>query len=106
MKSYSIPMRSPHTSHALWQKLGHGETTLEDLAFPRADESALTRDSVTLAIQVNGKLRATLDVPLDLPREQLEQRALAEPNVQRFMEGMSVRKVIVVPGKIINIVAG
>ena len=97
---------TPHTSHALWQKLGHGETTLEDLCFPKADESALARDSVTLAIQVNGKLRGTLDVALDLPREQLEQLALAEPNVQRFMEGLSVRKVIVVPGKIINIVAG
>ena len=97
---------TPHTSHALWQKLGHGETTLDDLCFPKADESALARDSVTLAIQVNGKLRGTLDVALDLPREQLEQLALAEPNVQRFMEGLSVRKVIVVPGKIINIVAG
>ena len=96
---------TPHTSHALWQKLGHGETTLEDLPFPKADESALARDSVTLAIQVNGKLRGTIDVALDLPREQLEQLALAEPNVQRFMEGLSVRKVIVVPGKIINIVA-
>ena len=96
---------TPHTSHALWQKLGHGETTLEDLPFPKADESALARDSVTLAIQVNGKLRGTLDVALDLPREQIEQLALAEPNVQRFMEGLSVRKVIVVPGKIINIVA-
>ena len=97
---------TPHTSHALWQKLGHDEVTLEDLPFPKADPAALARDSVTLAIQVNGKLRGTLDVALDLPREQIEQRALAEPNVQRFMEGLTVRKIIVVAGKIINIVAG
>ncbi|MBC7655911.1 MAG: leucine--tRNA ligase [Frankiaceae bacterium] len=97
---------TPHTSHALWQKLGHDEVTLEDLPFPKADPAALARDSVTLAIQVNGKLRGTLDVALDLQREQIEQLALAEPNVQRFMEGLTVRKIIVVAGKIINIVAG
>ena len=97
---------TPHTSHALWQLLGHPETTLEDLAFPQADPSALTRDSVTLAVQVNGKLRGTLDVAPDAAREQVEQLALADANVQRFLAGMTVRKLIVVPGKIVNIVAG
>jgi leucyl-tRNA synthetase len=97
---------TPHTSHALWQLLGHAEVTLEDLAFPQADPAALVRDSVTLAVQVNGKLRGTLEVAPDAAREEVEKLALADANVQRFLEGLSVRKLIVVPGKIVNIVAG
>jgi leucyl-tRNA synthetase len=96
---------TPHTSHALWQKLGHAETTLEDLAFPQADPQAMVREAVTLAVQVNGKLRATLDVAVGATRDEIEALALAEPNVGKFIEGLSVRKVIVVPGKIVNIVA-
>jgi len=97
---------TPHTSHALWQLLGHPETTIEDLAFPEADPAALVRESVTLAIQVNGKLRGTLEVSANAGKETVEALALAEPNVQKFIEGLSVRKVIVVPGKIVNIVVG
>ena len=96
---------TPHTSHALWQKLGHPETTLEDVPFPKADPAALVRDSVTLAVQVNGKLRGTLDVAVDAAREDIERLAQAEPAVAKFLAGMAVRKVIVVPGKIVNIVA-
>ena len=97
---------TPHTSHALWQRLGHAEATIEDIAFPVADPAALVRDAATLAVQVNGKLRATLEVALSASKETIEALALAEPNVQKFMEGLSVRKVIIVPGKIVNIVAG
>ncbi len=97
---------TPHTSHALWQALGHPEQTLEDLRFPVADPAALVRDAVTLAVQVNGKLRATLDVAVNAGKDTIEALALAEPNVQKFLEGLTVRKVIVVPGKIVNIVAG
>ena len=96
---------TPHTSHALWQKLGHAETTLEDETFPQADPAALVRDALTLAVQVNGKLRATLEVPVAATREEVEALALAEPNVGKFLHGLAVRKVIVVPGKIVNIVA-
>ena len=96
---------TPHTAHALWQKLGHAETTLEDLAFPKADPAALVRDAVTLAIQVNGKLRGTIEVAVAMPREEIEKLALAEENVLKFMEGLTVKKIIVVPGKIVNIVA-
>jgi leucyl-tRNA synthetase len=64
------------------------------------------RNSVTLAVQVNGKLRGTIEVPVDAAREAIEQAALSEPHVARFLEGMAVRKLIVVPGKIVNIVAG
>jgi leucyl-tRNA synthetase len=97
---------TPHASHALWQALGHAETLIEDLSFPQADPAALVRDSVTLAVQVNGKLRATIDVAAGAAREAIESLALDEPGVKRFLEGMAVKKVIVVPGKIVNIVAG
>ncbi|MFK3649137.1 leucine--tRNA ligase [Lysobacter enzymogenes] len=97
---------TPHTSHALWQTLGHAETLLEDIAFPQADETALTRDAVTLAVQVNGKLRGTIEVAVATPKDEIEALALAEPNAVKYLEGLTVRKVIVVPGKIVNIVAG
>jgi len=97
---------TPHASHALWQVLGHPETLLEDIPFPIPDPAALVRDVVTLAVQINGKLRATIEVAMDAGREQIEQIALAAPNVQKFIHGLKVRKVIVVPGKIVNIVAG
>src|SRR4249919_4073 len=96
---------TPHVSHALWQALGHGETLVEDRPFPRPDPTALVRDAVTLAVQVNGKLRGTIEVAPDADRGSIESAALAEPHVARFLAGQSVRKVIVVPGKIVNIVA-
>ncbi|MDI9239284.1 leucine--tRNA ligase [Lysobacter sp. LF1] len=96
---------TPHVSHALWQALGHPETLLEDVPFPVADAAALTRDAVTLAVQVNGKLRGTIEVPVNVAKEEAERLALSEPNVVKYMEGLTVRKVIVVPGKIVNIVA-
>nr|MBP8909631.1 hypothetical protein [Pseudoxanthomonas sp.] len=67
---------------------------------------ALVRQAVTLAVQVNGKLRGTIEVAADAAREQVEALAMAEPNTARYLEGLAVRKVIVVPGKIVNIVAG
>jgi len=96
---------TPHASHALWQVLGHKETLIEDVTWPKADPAALVRDSVTLAVQVNGKLRGTLEAALDAPREQLEAAARALPGVVAAIDGKAVRKVIVVPGKIVNIVA-
>jgi leucyl-tRNA synthetase len=96
---------TPHISHHLWQVLGNAETLLEDIPFPRADPAAMVRDAVTLAVQVNGKLRGTIEVGVQTPREDIEAAALAEPNVVKFMDGMTVKKVIVVPGKIVNIVA-
>jgi leucyl-tRNA synthetase len=95
---------TPHVCHALWQVLGHRETLLEDVPFPCADSSALVRDALTLAVQVNGKLRGTIEVAPDAPREAIEAAALAEPGVSRFLEGQAVKKVIVVPGKVVNVV--
>ncbi len=95
---------TPHMSHALWQALGHPETLLEDVPFPQADPAALLREAVTLAVQVNGKLRGTIEVAVGTDNEQAERLALAEPGVARFLQGQTVRRVIVVPGKIVNIV--
>jgi len=95
---------TPHIAHALWQVLGHGETLIEDQAWPTVDASALTKDVVTLAVQVNGKLRGTIDVAVSLPKDAIERLALAEPKVADFLAGQTPKKIIVVPGKIVNIV--
>jgi leucyl-tRNA synthetase len=97
---------TPHFSHALWQELGHGETLIEDLRWPQVDREALKKDALVLAVQVNGKLRGQIEVPVGASREDCERAALAESSVVRFLEGQTVKKVIVVPGKIVNIVAG
>jgi leucyl-tRNA synthetase len=97
---------TPHISHALWQVLGHriGPGPLEDHAWPRTDVAALAKDSVTLAVQVNGKLRGTIEVAVSAARDEIERLALAEPKVAEFVAGATPKKVIVVPGKIVNIV--
>ena len=96
----------PHLSHSLWQVLGHPEGVLEDQPWPQVDASALVRDSVTLAVQINGKLRATIELPANASKEEAEKLARAQPAVINFLQDLTVRKVIVVPGKIVNIVAG
>jgi leucyl-tRNA synthetase len=96
---------APHTAHALWQQaLGRAETQIDDLPFPSADAEALRRDAVKLAVQVNGKLRGTIEVAVDASREAIEQAALADPAVVPHLSGQVPKKVIVVPGKIVNIV--
>jgi leucyl-tRNA synthetase len=95
----------PHASHALWQALGHAGAVI-DAPWPAVDAAALSRDSYELVLQVNGKLRGRLQAPSDAGREALEALALADENVQRFIEGKPVRKVIVVPGKLVNVVVG
>jgi leucyl-tRNA synthetase len=97
---------TPHVAHALWQALGHGETLIEDQPFPKADPAAMVRDALTLAVQVNGKLRGTIEVPVDASREAVEAQAMADAGVRKFIDGQTVRKVVVVPGKIVNIVVG
>ena len=95
---------TPHASHALWQALGHDEAVL-NAAWPDVDESALVKDSIELVVQVNGKVRAKLEVPASADKDTVESLAKAEPNVQKFTDGKTIRKVIVVPGKLVNIVA-
>ena len=93
----------PHVCHALWQALGHQQAVI-DMDWPVVDDSALVRDSVEVVVQVNGKLRGRVSVPADADKPAIEQAAMRDENVQRFVEGMQVIKVIVVPGKLVNIV--
>jgi leucyl-tRNA synthetase len=95
---------TPHIAHALWKVLGHAETLIEDRPWPKADPAALVRDSLTIAVQVNGKLRATIEVAASAGKDEVERLALAEPKVAEFVGGNTPKKVIVVPGKIVNIV--
>ena len=94
----------PHVCHTLWPVLG-GNGDVLDAPWPAVDESALTRDSIEMVVQVNGKVRAKMEVAPDVDKDTAEATALAQDNVQRFLEGVTVRKVIVVPGKLVNIVA-
>jgi leucyl-tRNA synthetase len=96
---------TPHICHSLWQALGNN-SALVDTPWPQVDEKALARSSITLVIQVNGKVRAKLEAPADADKTSLEQLALAQENVQKFIGNATVRKVIVVPGKLVNIVVG
>ncbi len=95
---------TPHICHELWQQLGR-QGAIIDAQWPTVDESALVQDSLTLVVQVNGKLRGQIEVPADASRESVEASARANENVVRFTEGLTIRKVIVVPGKLVNIVA-
>jgi len=95
---------TPHISHELWQQLGNSGSII-DAQWPAVDESALVQDSLTLVVQVNGKLRGQIEVPASATREEVEATARANENVVRFTEGLTIRKVIVVPGKLVNIVA-
>ncbi|WP_433737295.1 leucine--tRNA ligase [Pseudomonas putida] len=95
---------TPHISHELWKQLGHAEPVI-DAGWPVQDDSALVQDSLTLVIQVNGKLRGQIEMPASASREEVEAAARANENVLRFVDGLTIRKVIVVPGKLVNIVA-
>jgi leucyl-tRNA synthetase len=93
----------PHLAEALWHELGH-DTPLADQPWPKADAALTVEDSVTIAVQVNGKLRATLILPRDGEAAAAEEAALALPAVQRALDGRAPRKVIIVPNRIVNVV--
>ena len=95
---------APHICHELWQQLGKQDAII-DASWPAVDETALVQDNLTLVVQVNGKLRGQIEVPAGASREEVEAAARANENVVRFTEGQTIRKVIVVPGKLVNIVA-
>ena len=94
---------TPHIAHALWAALGH-ETPVIAAPWPQADPEALTADEVTLVVQVNGKLRGRISVAADADRDAISALALADENVQRFVADKEIRKTVVVPGRLVNIV--
>ncbi|MBR45276.1 MAG: leucine--tRNA ligase [Rhodospirillaceae bacterium] len=95
---------TPHICAELWARLGR-EENLFDMLWPEAETSYLQQDSVTLPVQVNGKKRATIELPVNHDQSAAEAAALAHEGVQRAIAGKDVRKIIVVPGKIVNVVA-
>ena len=107
-EAFSIVLRllspiAPHISHVLWRELGYGDDVL-DADWPVVDEAALKRDSIEMVVQVNGKVRAKMQVAANATKDVVEAEALANENVLKFTAGKDVVKVIVVPGKLVNIV--
>ncbi|MBS2771479.1 leucine--tRNA ligase [Anoxybacillus rupiensis] len=94
----------PHIAEELWEKLGHTNTIAYE-AWPVYDETKLVEDEIEIVVQVNGKVRAKLHVPADASKEQMEQIALEDAKVKEQLDGKTIRKVIAVPGKLVNIVA-
>lgn len=94
----------PHITQRLWEALGHSSLVVQH-PWPQVDAEALVRDKVDWVVQVNGKLRGNISVAAEAEGEEVQQKALALPTVQRLLEGKSIKKVIVVPGRLINIVA-
>ena len=95
---------TPHLCEHLWSMYGT-EQSLENSGWVLVDESALVKDEIMYVVQVNGKLRAKLAVAASMSKSEVEALAVADENVQRFLDGLTVRKVIVVPNKLVNIVA-
>lgn len=108
-EGFSILLRllapmTPHICHELWRSLGYGDNILT-AGWPRPSSQAMSSDDMELIIQVNGKLRAKITVPIDTEQSVLEQTASQHPNVTKFLDDKTIRKIIVVPNRLINIVA-
>ena len=93
----------PHVCHVLWQQLGN-EQSVHKAKWPKIDEEALKKDLIELVVQVNGKKRANISISTDLSNQEIEALALNDSNVQRAIDGKNVVKIIVVPGRLVNIV--
>ena len=96
---------TPHMCHYLWQTIGSKNTDVENYPWPTVDNSALVEDEKLIIVQVNGKLRAKITVAADASKETVEALGLSDENVVKFTDGNTIRKVIYIPGKILNIVA-
>ena len=94
----------PHIAEEIWEKLGHNDTITYE-AWPTFDESKLVDDTVEIAVQINGKVRARIIVAKDSTKEELEQIALEDDKVKEFLDGKEVKKIIGIPGRLVNIVA-
>jgi leucyl-tRNA synthetase len=93
----------PHICHELWAVLGHSDALIEQ-SWPAVDQDALVQDAIQLVVQVNGKLRGRITVAADAANDVITEFALADENVQRFVSGREIRKTVVVPGRLVNIV--
>jgi len=111
IEGFSILLRvlypaTPHVTHALWQELGYAAVLgdLLDAAWPRVDPAALVQDELELVLQINGKLRGSLRISASADRAAIEQAALASDEFRKFSEGRAAKKVVVVPGRLVNVV--
>ncbi|MFT5117788.1 MAG: leucyl-tRNA synthetase [Kiritimatiellia bacterium] len=95
---------APHISHALWLALGHTSNVI-DQSWPSVDTTALVKSNMTVVIQVNGKVRTKVEVPNGISKDEMETLALANEQVKKFTDGYTIRKLIVIPNKLVNIVA-
>ena len=95
---------TPHLAEEMWARLGH-QTLIVSENWPVGDAALAQDDVVTIAVQICGKMRGTIEMPKDAPQSDVEAAALALENVKRQVAGMDIKKVIVVPNKIVNIVA-
>lgn len=96
---------TPHICHTLWQELGFSDQIILDQPWPQADKNALQTDQLTLVVQVNGKRRAEVAVARDADQSNIEATVLAHPQIERHLEGQAPRKIILVPGKLVNVVS-
>ena len=110
-ETYSVMLRVlypvvPHQTFQLWQELGYADEfgSLLDAAWPKVDEQALEQAEIELVLQVNGKVRGALTVSKDATREAIEQLAAAHEAVEKFSEGKAPKKIVVVPGRLVNVV--
>ena len=94
----------PHITEELWQKLDEQEASVHEAEWVKADPAALVVDEVELGVQVNGRVRAVVSVPVSMDREAIAEKAKALPEIKKFTEGKKIVKVIVVPKRIVNIV--
>jgi leucyl-tRNA synthetase len=94
---------TPHISHQLWRDLSYGQDILA-APWPEHDSAALVATEIELVVQVNGKKRADVRVPADADRHAIETLVLADPSVQKFVKGQPIKKVVVVPGRLVNVV--
>jgi leucyl-tRNA synthetase len=110
-EGFSVLLRAlypacPHITHALWQDLGYanGMGDLLDAPWPKVDDAALVQDEIELVLQVNGKLRGAIKVPASADKAAIEAAAIANPEFVKFAEGKPVKKIVVVPGRLVNVV--
>ena len=110
-ETYSVMLRVlypvvPHQTFQLWQELGYADLYggLLDASWPKVDESALEQAEIELVLQVNGKVRGALTMPKDASREDIEKAAVAHEMFEKFSEGRAPKKVVVVPGRLVNVV--
>ena len=93
----------PHVTHELWHQLGHANALIHERWWA-PDPDALVQDTIEISVQVNGKMRARVKIPVNATQEEAVQIALADPNVQKYVDGKPIKKAIYVPGKLVNIV--